>query len=190
MNDATEPLPRPEPKPRPALAAMPPAAAPVPEDAGFVDYLYGVARRGRWIALNVLVVGAVAAVASLFLPHWYVALGTFLPALEERSGFSLTAFLREAAIPGAGLSDAVQAGDLSVALLKSNRVRDSLVAEFALIERYKVKDGEEVLRGRRPFDLAGQEARLHLDRGPRPQVTAAMVNQAIDLSTASTPSSA
>lgn len=187
MNDATEPLPRPEPKPRPALAAMPPAAAPAPaapEDAGFVDYLYGVARRGRWIALNMLLVGGVAAIASLFLPHWYVALGTFLPAVEERSGFSLTAFLREAAIPGAGLSDAVQAGDLSVALLKSNRVRDSLVAEFELVERYKVKDGEEALRELDAHSgfFVGQEGLVSMSIEDRePKVAAAMVNRAIDL---------
>ncbi len=184
MNDATEPRHRPEPLPRPALAAMPPPAAPLPEDAGFADYLYGVARRGRWIAANMLVVAVAAAITSLFLPRWFVALGSFLPAVEERSGFSLTAFLREAAIPGAGLSDAVQAGDLSVALLKSNRVRDSLVAEFNLVRRYRVKDGEEAVRALDAHSgfFVGQEGLVSMTIEDRdPVVAAAMVNRAIDL---------
>jgi uncharacterized protein involved in exopolysaccharide biosynthesis len=153
MSDATQPLPEPDPpfaRPlgRPGPAATPPAApapGPPPEDAGLVDYIYGVARRARWILLNAFFVGLVAALISLFLPHWYLSRATFLPALEERSTFSLTAFLREVAIPGGGLSDAVQAGDLSVALLKSRRVRAALIEEFDLIARYKAQDIEEAL---------------------------------------------
>jgi uncharacterized protein involved in exopolysaccharide biosynthesis len=132
----------PTPLPAPAGEEPPPPGA---EEAAFVDYLRGVVRRAPWIALNAFVVGGIAALISLLLPHWYLASGSYLPAVEERSTFSITALLREAAIPGAGLSDQVQAGDLSVALLKSRRLRAVMIQEFDLVRRYQVKDIEGAL---------------------------------------------
>lgn len=165
-------------------------SAPGPEESGlgdqtsFADYLYGITRRGRLIALNVLWVSAAAALATFFMPHWYRAQGTFLPPVEERSTFSLTAFLREVAIPAAGLSDAVQAGDLSIALLKSRRVRDSLVTEFDLIHRYKVKDVEDALIAldRHSDFFVGQEGVVNVSIEDRdPKTAALMVNRSMEI---------
>jgi hypothetical protein len=188
MSEATEPVPHRQPLVRRSLAAIQaghgPSPSPGPEDAAFVDYIYGVTRSGRWIALNVFLVAAVAAVASLFLPHWYRAQATFLPASEESSDFDFHAFLREVALPGAGLSEAVQAGDLSIALLKSRRVRDTLVVEFDLIKRYKVKDVEAALAALHSHSdfFVGQEGMVNVaieDRDPR--VAANMVNRSIEI---------
>jgi len=185
MNDATESVPHRQPMVRPPLAALPAGVSgPGPEEAAFVDYVYGVTRRGRWIGLNVLLVATVAAVASLFLPHWYRAQGTFLPVGEERSDFDFHSFLREVALPGAGLSEAVQAGDLSIALLKSRRVRDSLVVEFDLIRRYKAKDVEAALGALHAHSdfFVGQEGMVNVsieDRDPR--VAARMVNRSVEI---------
>jgi uncharacterized protein involved in exopolysaccharide biosynthesis len=143
VNDSTQPLPQPEPRARPALGLKPAAPTPPsPEQATFVDYLYGAVRRRRWIGLNMLLVAVVAAVTALLLPHWYRATGSFLPASDERSSFSITAFLRDVAIPGGGLSDAMQAGDLSAALLASRRITGTLVEEFDLVRRYGARDIE------------------------------------------------
>lgn len=194
MSDATQPLPEPDPpfghppgRPRPAAAlpASPALASPAlapPVEPGLVDYLYGVLCRARWILLNALFVGLVAAGVSLVLPHWYLARATFLPALEERSTFSLTAFLREVAIPGGGLSDQVQAGDLSVALLKSRRVRAALIEEFDLIDRYKAKDSEEALIALDAHSsfFVGQEGLVTVGIEDRdPEVAARLVNRSI-----------
>jgi hypothetical protein len=186
MNEASEPVPRPEAKPRPALSAMPPVdRRPAgPEDAAFVDYLYGVLRRGRFVLANALLVAAVAGLASLFLRNWYSAEGIFLPPVEERSSFSLTAFLREVAIPGAGLSDAVQAGDLSVGLLKSRHIRDSLVAEFDLVRRYDVRDIEDALveLDAHTTFFVSQEGLVTITVEDRdPEVAARLVNRSIEL---------
>jgi hypothetical protein len=59
-------------------------------------------RRARWILLNAFFVGLVAA-RSRSSPALVPRPRTFLPASEERLIFSLTAFLREVAIPGGGL---------------------------------------------------------------------------------------
>jgi uncharacterized protein involved in exopolysaccharide biosynthesis len=162
---------------------MPPALGDLgPEEATFVDYAFGVVRRGRLIALNVFLVAVVAAVASLFLPHWYRAEGTFLPAGEERATFDFNAILREVAMPG--LSDAVQSGNLSVALLQSRRVRDSLVAEFDLVKHYQVKDvpgAVEALKEHSAF-FVGQEGMVNVsieDRDPR--MAARLVNRSIEI---------
>ena len=208
MKDASHPFSDSEPRPRPPRAGeghpRPPlefgarGAAPLPtaprppapdepagpEEATFVDYLRGVLRRAPWITLNALFVGVVAAVVALLLPHWYRASGSYLPAVEERSTFSVTALLREAAIPGAGLSDQVQAGDLSVALLRSRHLRAPLVEQFDLQTRYKTKTIEDALG---ELDLhssyfVGQEGLVTVmveDRDP--EVAAQMVNQSIEL---------
>jgi uncharacterized protein involved in exopolysaccharide biosynthesis len=214
MKDATHPLsaegdpehyPRParggEAHPRPPiglgtlspapLPASPPGRTPGaesdptgPEDAAFVDYLRGVVKRSPWIGLNAFLIGGIAAVVSLFLPHWFLASGSYLPAVEERSTFSITALLREAAIPGAGLSDQVQAGDLSVALLKSRRLRQVLIQEFDLVQRYKVKNVEDALV---TLDVhsnyfVGQEGLVTVSIEDRdPAMAARMVNRSIDL---------
>ncbi len=191
MSDATHPLPDPERTPRwppgrSRPAEVPPGTRRVlpssPEDAGLPDYLFGVARRAPWILLNVVVVGAIAAVISLLLPQWYRASGSFLPSLEERSTFSFTAFLREVAIPGGGLSDAVQAGDLSVAILKSRHVRQQLVNEFDLVARYKVDDIEEALGALDDHSrfFVGQEGLVTISIEDRdPEVAARMVNRSL-----------
>jgi uncharacterized protein involved in exopolysaccharide biosynthesis len=205
MKDASHPFDDAEPRPRPPrageghprpplefgarapLAAPSRAAAeelPAPEDATFVDYLRGVIRRAPWIALNTFFVGAVAAVVALLLPHWYLASGSYLPAVEERSTFSVTALLREAAIPGAGLSDQVQAGDLSVALLRSRHLRAPLVETFGLKERYKTKTMEDALAELDTHSsyFVGQEGLVTVlieDRDP--EIAARMVNQSIEL---------
>ena len=189
MSDATQPLPEPGPpfghprgRPRPAAALPAPPALEPPVEPGLVDYLYGLVRRARWILLNACFVGLVAAVVSLFLPHWYLARSTFLPALEERSTFSLTAFLREVAIPGGGLSDQAQAGDLSVALLKSRRVRAALIEEFDLITRYKARDIEEALVALDAHSsfFVGQEGLVTVGIEDRePEMAARMVNRSV-----------
>ncbi len=189
MSDATRPLPEPDPpfgpprgRPRPAALPAPPFSPPA--DPSLVDYLYGLVRRARWILLNVLFVGLVAAGVSLFLPHFYLARATFLPAIEERSTFSLTAFLREVAIPGGGLSDQAQAGDLSVALLKSRRVRAVLIEEFDLIARYKARDIEEALVALDAHSsfFVGQEGLVTVGIEDRdPAMAARMVNRSIDI---------
>ena len=214
MKDATHPLSAagdPEPYPRPGrggeahprpplglgtlsptpLPGSPPGMVPSeepepagPEEAAFVDYLRGVVRRAPWIGLNALAIGGIAAVVSLFLPHWFMASGSYLPAVEERSTFSITALLREAAIPGAGLSDQVQAGDLSVALLKSRRLRQVMIQEFGLVERYKVKNAEDALA---TLDVhssyfVGQEGLVTVSIEDKdPAIAARMVNRSIDL---------
>jgi tyrosine-protein kinase Etk/Wzc len=208
MKDASHPFSDSEPRPRPPRAGeghprpplefgsrgaaplpaspRPPAPdeLPGPEEATFVDYLRGVVRRAPWIALNSIFVGGVAAVVALLLPHWYLASGSYLPAVEERSTFSVTALLREAAIPGAGLSDQVQAGDLSVALLRSRHLRAPLVETFNLDERYKMKTIEDALG---ELDVhssyfVGQEGLVTVmieDRDPK--IAAEMVNHSINL---------
>lgn len=187
MNDATEPVRHREPIPRPPLSAISSGATgagPGPEEAAFADYLYGVARRGRLIALNVFLVSAAAAITSLLLPHWYRAEGSFLPSVEERSTFNLAAFLREVAIPTAGLTDAVQAGDLSVAFLESRRVRDSLVTEFDLVRRYRAGDVEEAIAALEAHSnfFVGQEGVVHVSIEDRaPEVAARLVNRSIEL---------
>jgi uncharacterized protein involved in exopolysaccharide biosynthesis len=188
MSDATHTLPEPDPpfgpprgRPRPAAVPELPAFTP-PSEPGLIDYIYGVVRRARWILANTFFVGLFAAVVSLFLPHWYLARATFLPAIEERSTFSLTAFLREVAIPGGGLSDQVQAGDLSVALLKSRRVRSMLITEFDLIDRYKAQDIEEALTALDAHSsfFVGQEGLVTVGIEDRdPEMAARMVNRSL-----------
>jgi len=155
-----------------------------PEDATFVDYLRGILRRAPWIGLNAILIGGIAAAISLFLPHWFMASGSYLPAVEERSTFSITALLREAAIPGAGLSDQVQAGDLSVALLKSRRLRQVLIQEYDLVKRYKVKNTEDAFTSLDAHSnfFVGQEGLVTVSIEDRdPEVAAKMVNRSIDL---------
>jgi uncharacterized protein involved in exopolysaccharide biosynthesis len=171
----------PTPLPAPAGEEPPPPGA---EEAAFVDYLRGVVRRAPWIALNAFVVGGIAALISLLLPHWYLASGSYLPAVEERSTFSITALLREAAIPGAGLSDQVQAGDLSVALLKSRRLRAVMIQEFDLVRRYQVKDieGALVALDDHSHYFVGQEGLVTVSVEDRdPAMAARIANRSIDL---------
>jgi uncharacterized protein involved in exopolysaccharide biosynthesis len=154
------------------------------EPPGLLDYVHGVARRARWILAALLAAGLVTAVVSLLMPAWYAARATFLPSTEERTTPSLTAMLQGALNPGGGLSQLVQAGDLSVSLMQSMRIREPLVREFDLVERYAARDVEEAASAldRHTRFHVGQEGMVRViveDRDP--EVAAALANRTVEL---------
>jgi uncharacterized protein involved in exopolysaccharide biosynthesis len=173
---STPPAARPEP--------VPPTAETAFEPPGLLDYVHGVVRRARWILAAAVAAGLVTAVVSLLMPAWYAARATFLPSTEERTTPSLTAMLQGALNPGGGLSQLMQAGDLSVSLMQSMRIREPLVREFDLVERYRARDVDEAAGAldRHTSFHVGQEGMVRVTVEDRdPEVAAALANRTVEL---------
>ncbi len=172
---------RPEPIPSRAHVVAPDVKAAEPV---FADYCYGVARRARRILAMAALAGVAAAVFALLHPSWYAARCTFLPSRGESRGPNVTMLLNRVLGGGAGLTDAVQAGDLTVVIMRSEYVRQQLVEEFDLVERYEAKTARGAaaqLLDRMRF-FVGQEGLVTVwveDRDP--ELAAQLANRTVAL---------
>jgi len=109
------------------------------------DILTLVRRRGRFIALNVGIVTAVALAVSLLLPKWYAARAVLLPPTDEETSFSASQLIPRG-LGGIKLPGAPTLSDLFIAVLKSRSVGDRLVTRFDLVRRYGQRDAERALK--------------------------------------------
>ncbi len=149
-----------------------------------LDYIYGIVRRVRWVLAAGFLAAVLTAIVALCLPSWYVAHTSFLPAVKESSTGSVTAFLHGVLNPGGGLNQTLQAGDLSVSLMRSRRIRAPLAEEFDLQERYGQPDIDATIReldGHVSF-FVGQEGMVTVTVEDRePEVAAAIANRMVAL---------
>jgi uncharacterized protein involved in exopolysaccharide biosynthesis len=153
------------------------------EAPSMLDYLYGVVRRGRMIIATTVVAALVMAVISLLMPSWYQARATFLPSPEERSPSALSAALSSIMNPIAP-HQIIQAGDLSVSLMRSRRIRAALVEEFDLVERYRAADIEGALmaiEAHMSFRVGQEGIVTVMVEDREPETAAAIANRAVAL---------
>ena len=112
-----------------------------------------------FLLLNTLVVTVLVMGGSFLLPLRYTATATLLPPKEEKGSSllpmaALTQVFDLSNVPIPGITSNAQ---VYVAILRSRTVADSLIAEFDLLDRYKVKNVElarRTLAAATAFDLA------------------------------------
>jgi uncharacterized protein involved in exopolysaccharide biosynthesis len=107
----------------------------------------GFRRHGRRPFLAVLAVAVLAVGVSLLMPSWYRAESSLMPPQDSGEGFGALASLVEAsALSKVGLLSTNSTSDLYVEMIKSRRVRESIVRRFELQRRYKIKNLDDCLK--------------------------------------------
>jgi len=119
--------------------ASPPTAA--PDEINLLDLLLALARRWRMIIGVPFVVAIITALISLCLPNIYTAKTMLIPT-DDSSGSMGAALMAQlgglAALTGGSLGGKTT-GDLYVTLLKSETIKDSIIDQFKLMEKYRAK---------------------------------------------------
>jgi uncharacterized protein involved in exopolysaccharide biosynthesis len=97
--------------------------------------------------LGVLATALLSAAVAFSLPAWYRAETTLLPPQESAESFGLLANLVEtSALSKVGLITTTSTSDLFVEILKSRRVREAVIRQFDLTNRYREKNLDECLK--------------------------------------------
>jgi len=132
---------------------MNPTPSPIPDDEAdatekdFVDMLIVVAKHKTKILLSPVVAAVVVAGLSLLMPNIYKATTKILPPQQAQSGAAaLLAQLGGVAGAAAGAAGVKNPNDLYVAMLKSRRIADKIVANFKLKEVYDKPTFEKTRR--------------------------------------------
>jgi uncharacterized protein involved in exopolysaccharide biosynthesis len=103
-------------------------------------FLAVAAERRRGLILFIGAVAVVSGAVSLLLPKWYTAESTILPPTETTDGLDPTsALIENSALNRLGLFTSSTPSDVYVEILKSRRLRESLIQAFDLQHLYKLK---------------------------------------------------
>lgn len=122
----------------------------------FLDILEIIVKWRKFIIRNVLIITIVAAIISLLLPLKYTATATILPPSPEQNAmlgmlsYSIPGGLSSLSSMGGVLSGLATPSDLFAAIMKSGRIRGTIIKRFNLQERFKAKtstDAAEILNG-------------------------------------------
>ncbi|MDI6809235.1 MAG: GNVR domain-containing protein [Candidatus Eisenbacteria bacterium] len=106
-------------------------------------------KRWKLIVLNTVLISAITAVVSFFLPKWYTGISTLLPPRETSSGFGLSALTKGLSLPGITFPGTTTPSDVLLAILRSKTVGEQMVGRFNLMKVYKAKDMDGTLYGLR-----------------------------------------
>lgn len=124
----------------------PEAADPRPNDTEVARLWAAILARRVRIAAVVLVVGVLAAGVALWLKPWYAAEARLLPPIEGGDLMSnLAGAIESSALSQVGLFPTSTASDVIVEILKSRRLRESLIVKFGLMKEYKCKNMDSAL---------------------------------------------
>jgi uncharacterized protein involved in exopolysaccharide biosynthesis len=115
---------------------------------GFIDYFYILAQWRKMIFLNFIIVCFIAAGISLILPKVHRAQTTILPPIEESDGFGLSSLLSKVPLSSLsiGLGSVSEETYTFLAIINSRTVMESIVREFDLRTRYRVKNIEKAVK--------------------------------------------
>lgn len=145
------------------------------------DFIYILLKRRKFLFWNTFIVTVLVMGGSLLLPLRYTATAILLPPKED-TGSSLLALgslaqrFDLANVPLTGVTSSAQ---VYLAILRSRTVADSLIAEFHLVDRYKVKNMEmarRALGGASKFELASAGLISISVEDKDPKVAAEMAN--------------
>ena len=102
--------------------------------------------RRRSVVTMAIVAAALGAAVAFLLPTWYRSESVLMPPTESESGFGLASLLRGISVPGISLPTTSTPADVFVAILQSRRLSESIVKEFDLQNRYRVKFLDDALK--------------------------------------------
>jgi len=104
------------------------------------------ARRFK-LAAFVLAVGVIAAGLSLLLKPWFAAEARLLPPAENNDIISnLTGMIESSALNRIGMFTTSSPSDIIVEIMKSRRIRESVIRKFNLQRQYKMKNMDNTLK--------------------------------------------
>ena len=130
------------------------------QEPGKKDVVTIFATLVRWrklIVYNFLIFSVVAAIVSLLLPKWYTSHSSILPPEEEAfGGLGMLSLMNELPSGLLGLAGVAGPADIYMAILRSRNVREKVIRDLGLKERYKARTMEDALR---KFD-----GLVHLDK--------------------------
>src|SRR5262249_49911823 len=96
----------------------------------------------RRAAMGVVAGTLLAAVIAFVWPPTFIARATLLPPTEEDTGFSAASILRGLNMPGIKIPSRSGPEDVTVSILRSRRLAETLVDRFHLMSVYHVKTKE------------------------------------------------
>jgi tyrosine-protein kinase Etk/Wzc len=124
-------------------------------ETGALPFLVRLLRWRRLILLNTLIVAVMAVVISLLLPNWYEARTSILPPQEESLslgslsrgiGSALAMVGRSSlTVPGGSLPMWATPSDLLAAILRSRRLRETVIRRNDLERIYRAKNMDQAL---------------------------------------------
>jgi tyrosine-protein kinase Etk/Wzc len=124
-------------------------------ETGALPFLVRLLRWRRRVLLNTLIVAVLAVVISLLLPNWYEARTSVLPPQEETLSLgSLTRGIGSALaiagrgalnVPGGSLPMWATPSDLLATILRSRRLRETVIRENDLERVFKTKNLDQAL---------------------------------------------
>lgn len=119
-----------------------------PPPGVLVGQVLAVLRRYRIrVALFVFAVGVLTGLLSYLIKPWYTAEAKLLPPQEGVDAVSnLAGLIESSALNRIGLFTTATASDILVEILKSRRLRESLIRKFDLQRQYEVKNMETALK--------------------------------------------
>jgi capsule polysaccharide export protein KpsE/RkpR len=106
-----------------------------------VDYLVILLRKKKLIVVNTLIVFIVSILISLLMTKWFKSTALIMPPVKEGLGFDLSTLN----IPFAGALGTDESILKYLTILKSRTLRERMIKEFNLMEKYREEYMEEAL---------------------------------------------
>lgn len=165
-------------------AALGVKATPQDEEIRLVDVLIVLAKHKKLILALPAAVAVVVAAFSLLLPNVYQASAKLLPPQQQQSAAtSLLSQLGGAAGLAAGVAGIKNPSDLYIAMLKSRRIEDRLIARFNLKTVYKTDSLEKARKALEQNSVfsSGKDGLISVDVQSRdPKLAAQLANAYIE----------
>jgi len=103
--------------------------------------------RRRPLAIFILSVTVLTAVVAVLLPKWFTAQSTILPPSDSSDTMGLMgALIENTTLSRLGLFTSTTPSDMYVEILKSRTLRESLIRDFDLQGRYRIKNLDVMLK--------------------------------------------
>ncbi|MFC1538346.1 GumC family protein [Candidatus Latescibacterota bacterium] len=105
------------------------------KDINILDYFLILYNSRKYIFLNFIIVCFLSGVVSLVLPKYYMSVAIFLPPSETSEGFGFSQALSMLPV-NIRLGSQGSPSDISIGIMKSAIVADSIIDKFNLIDEY------------------------------------------------------
>ena len=120
----------------------------MPKQNSILDVLVICVKWRKAIFWQVAVVCLIALVLCMTVPEWYKSEAKIIPPTEEGGPSFLSSLISQIPMPTSflGLAGASNTASLSMAILQSRTMMESVVNRFDLVNRYKAKNVEKAVR--------------------------------------------
>jgi len=110
------------------------------DEINLLDLLLVLAKRWKMIIGVPFVVAVITAVITLFMPNIYTAKTMIIPSDDNSGGMGAALMSQLGGLAGmAGSLGGKTTGDLYVTMLKSETIKDPIIDNFKLLEKYEAK---------------------------------------------------